>query len=49
MITDQNGDPLSTEEIIKQAEKVKARWQFVAWIVASCILLIVADMFGIRL
>ena len=49
MITDNNGDPLSTEEIIKQTEKNRARWQFVAWIVASCILLIVADMFGIRL
>lgn len=49
MITDQNGDPLSTEEIIKQAEKNRDRWQFLAWIVASCLLLIVADMFGIRL
>jgi hypothetical protein len=47
MITDKDGNPLSTEQIVKA--QALARWQFVGWIAASCLLLFVASLFGITL
>jgi hypothetical protein len=49
MKTDHDGNPLSTQEIIRLREQDRARWQFVGWIAASCLLVFVASLFGITL